>query len=63
MSRINNSSMSPGASPGGGGKSGGKGGGYTGSVGSCGYGQMLADQRPRFDNQIKKRKKKKKHDQ
>ena len=55
--------MSPAASPGGGGKSGGKGGGYTGSVGSCGYGQFMADQRPRFDNQIKKRKKKKKHDQ
>lgn len=50
----------PGASPGGG-QSGGK-AGYTGSVGSCGYGQFMADQRPRFDNQIKKRKKKKKHD-
>ena len=55
--------MTPGASPGGGGKSGGKGGGYTGSVGSCGYGQFMADQRPAYDNGVRKRKKKKKHDQ
>ena len=60
--------MTPGASPGGGhsgGKGGGKGGhGYTGGgIGSCGYGQFMADQRPKYDNCIRKRKKKKKHEQ
>lgn len=53
--------MEPAASPGGGHSAGGK-GGYTGGIGSCGYGQAMVDQRPAYDNGVRKRKKKKKHD-
>jgi hypothetical protein len=53
--------MEPAASPGGGHSAGGK-GGYTGGIGACGYPQSKVSQEPRFDNCVRKRKKKKKHD-
>jgi hypothetical protein len=62
--------MTPGASPGAGGGHGGGGkggghaarGGYSGSIGSCGYPQTKVSQEPRYDNCVRKRKKKKKHE-
>jgi hypothetical protein len=44
--------MNPGASPG---------GGYSGSIGSgCGSPQTMVNQTPRYDNQVRKRRKKRK---
>jgi len=47
--------MTPGAT------GGGQSGGYSGSVGSCGYVQSKVSQEPRYDNGVRKRRKKKKH--